>query len=91
MIDFAPGRVVTEGAQRKRVKYEAKCTDIGDGFLSFSFSSFGELENDAMTLLKRIRRFPVNQDIGARVAIYIFNRISFNIARGLWAQIVSSH
>ncbi|GKA33660.1 hypothetical protein Tco_0720089 [Tanacetum coccineum] len=91
MLDFAPGRAVTEAAQRKRVKYEAKCTNIRYGFLLFSFSSFGELENDAVTLLKRIRRFPVTQDIGARAAIYIFNRIGFAIARGVWAQIVSSH
>ncbi|GJR78904.1 hypothetical protein Tco_0149689 [Tanacetum coccineum] len=54
MIDFAPGRVVIEVAQRKRVKYEAKCTYIGYGFLPFSFSSFVELENDALTLLKQI-------------------------------------
>ncbi|GKB99851.1 hypothetical protein Tco_0985988 [Tanacetum coccineum] len=54
MVDFVPGRAVTEAAQRKRVKYEAKCADIGYGFLPFSFSSFGELEKDAVTLLKRI-------------------------------------
>lgn len=68
MVDFMPGRAVIEAAQRKRVKYEAKCADIGYGFLPFSFSSFGELEKDAVTLLKRIRRFSMTQDIGARAA-----------------------
>nr|GEU93503.1 hypothetical protein [Tanacetum cinerariifolium] len=29
MVDFVPGRAVTEAAQCKRVKYEAKCVDIG--------------------------------------------------------------
>ncbi|GKF25743.1 hypothetical protein Tco_0081637, partial [Tanacetum coccineum] len=29
MIDFVSGRAVIEAAQRKRVKYEAKCADIG--------------------------------------------------------------
>ncbi|GJS37119.1 hypothetical protein Tco_0535501 [Tanacetum coccineum] len=52
MIDFAPGQAVFEAAQRKRTKYEARCADIGYGFLSFPFSSFGELEKDAVTLLK---------------------------------------
>nr|GFB64559.1 hypothetical protein [Tanacetum cinerariifolium] len=33
------------------------CAEIGYGFLPFSFSSFGELEMDAVTLLKRIRKF----------------------------------
>ncbi|GJV99349.1 hypothetical protein Tco_1554601 [Tanacetum coccineum] len=51
MVDFVPVRAVLEAAQRKRVKYEAKCADIGYRFLPFSFSSFGELENDAVTLL----------------------------------------
>ncbi|GKD76290.1 hypothetical protein Tco_1334572, partial [Tanacetum coccineum] len=54
MVDFVSGRAVTEVAQRKCVKYEAKCADIGYGFLPFSFSSFWELEKDAVTLLKRI-------------------------------------
>nr|GEV01214.1 hypothetical protein [Tanacetum cinerariifolium] len=54
MIDFVPGRAVIEAAQRKRVKYEAKCAYIRYDFFPFSFSSFGELEKDAVTLLKRI-------------------------------------
>ncbi|GJX66365.1 hypothetical protein Tco_0300708 [Tanacetum coccineum] len=85
MADFVSGHVVLEAAQRKRVKYEAKCADIEYGFLSFSLSSFGELEKDAVTLLKRIRKFLVAQDIGARAAIYIFSRISFAIAKGVRA------
>ncbi|GJR01946.1 hypothetical protein Tco_0524930 [Tanacetum coccineum] len=32
MVDFVPGRAVTKAAQRKRVKYEAKCADTGYGF-----------------------------------------------------------
>ncbi|GKD39524.1 hypothetical protein Tco_1259731 [Tanacetum coccineum] len=66
-----------------------KCATIGYGFLPFSFSSLGELEADAVTLLKQIRKFSMTQDIGARVAIHIFNMISFAIAKGVGAQIVS--
>ncbi|GKA62621.1 reverse transcriptase domain-containing protein [Tanacetum coccineum] len=75
MSDFAPGRAVTDAAQRKRGKYMTKCADIGYGFLPFSFSSFGELKKDAVTLLKRVRNFSMAQDIGARAASHIFNRI----------------
>ncbi|GJY33653.1 hypothetical protein Tco_0418122 [Tanacetum coccineum] len=89
MVDFVPGRAVFDVAQRKRDKYMAKCEAIGYGFLSFSFSSLGELEADAVTLLKRIRKFSMAQDIGARAAVHIFNRISFAIAKGVGAQIVS--
>ncbi|GKB28652.1 hypothetical protein Tco_0868053 [Tanacetum coccineum] len=59
MVDFMPGRAVTEAAQH------------------------------AVTLLKRIRKFSMAQDIGARAAIHIFNRISFAIAKEVGAQIVS--
>ncbi|GJT91120.1 putative reverse transcriptase domain-containing protein [Tanacetum coccineum] len=84
-----PGRAVIDAAQRKRDKYMTKYASIGYGFLPFSFSSLGGLEADAVTLLKRIRKFSMAQDIGARAAVHIFNRISFAIAKGVRAQIVS--
>ncbi|GJV24689.1 hypothetical protein Tco_1377384 [Tanacetum coccineum] len=89
MADFVPGRAVIDGDKRKRCKYLDKCRDIGYGFLPFSFSSFGELEKGAVTLLKRVRKFSMAQDIRARAAVYIFNRISFSIAKEVGAQIVS--
>ncbi|GKF83611.1 hypothetical protein Tco_0248509, partial [Tanacetum coccineum] len=82
LADFVPGRAVSGATHRKCVKYEVKCADTGYGFLPFSFSSFGELEKDAVALLKRIRKFSVAQDIGARAVIHIFNRISFAIVKG---------
>ncbi|GKB71596.1 hypothetical protein Tco_0933008 [Tanacetum coccineum] len=89
MADFVPCRVMVDVAQRKHVKYMAKCAAIVYGFLSFSFSSFRELEEDAVTLLKWIQKFSMVQDIGGRAAVHIFNRISFAIAKGVGAQIVS--
>nr|GEV32592.1 hypothetical protein [Tanacetum cinerariifolium] len=88
MVDFVPGRAVIDAAQCKRGKYIAKCADIGYRFLPFSFSSLGELEADAVTLLKQIRKFSMTQNIGARVVLHIFNMISFTIAKGVGAQIV---
>ncbi|GKB50127.1 hypothetical protein Tco_0900880 [Tanacetum coccineum] len=75
MTDFVLGRAVTDAAHRKRGKYMAKCTAIGYGFLPFSLSFLGELETDAVTLLKRVRKFSTAQDIGVRVAVHTFNRI----------------
>ncbi|GJX36460.1 hypothetical protein Tco_0248017 [Tanacetum coccineum] len=72
MVDFVPGRAVIEAAQRKCVKYKAKCADIGYGFLPFSFSSFGELDKDVVTLLKRIRKFSVSLKILGHVLLFIF-------------------
>ncbi|GKD02570.1 hypothetical protein Tco_1177544 [Tanacetum coccineum] len=83
MADFVPGRAMIDVAQRKRDTYMAKCAAIGYGFLPFSFSSSGELEADAVTLLKRIRKFFMAQDIRTRVVVHIFNRISIAIAKGI--------
>ncbi|GKC88921.1 hypothetical protein Tco_1149570 [Tanacetum coccineum] len=54
---------------------------IGYGFFPFSFSFLEELDADAVTLLKRIRKFFMAQDIGECAVIHIFNRISFSIAK----------
>ncbi|GJV27148.1 hypothetical protein Tco_1383596 [Tanacetum coccineum] len=81
MVDFVVGCAVTDATHRKRVKCKTKCSDIGYGFLPCSFSSLRELEMDAVALLKRIWKFSVTQDIGARAAAHIFNRISFAIAK----------
>ncbi|GKF14443.1 putative reverse transcriptase domain-containing protein, partial [Tanacetum coccineum] len=86
MVDFVSGRAVIDAAQRKRGKYMAKCAAIGYGFFPFSFSSLGELEAGAVTLLIRIRKFSMAQDIGARGAVHIFNRISFAIAKGVFSH-----
>ncbi|GJS43084.1 hypothetical protein Tco_0568127 [Tanacetum coccineum] len=67
------------------VKYMDKCATIGYGFLTFSFSSLGEVEADTVTLLKWIRKFSLTQDKGARAAVHIFNRISFAIAKATGA------
>nr|GEW15783.1 protein chromatin remodeling 20 isoform X4 [Tanacetum cinerariifolium] len=88
MVDFVFGRAVIDAAYCKRVKYEAKCPNIGYGFLPFLFSSLRELEKDAVNLLKRIRKFYVTQDIGARADVHIFNKISFAIAKGLENAVV---
>nr|GEY40534.1 hypothetical protein [Tanacetum cinerariifolium] len=65
MVDFVVGRTVVDAAQRKRVKYEAKYATSGYGILLFSFSSLRELDNDVVALLKRIRKFPMTQNIGS--------------------------
>ncbi|GKD53510.1 hypothetical protein Tco_1286897, partial [Tanacetum coccineum] len=76
---FVPGRAMIDAAQRKRGKYIDKCVAIGYGFLPLSFSSLVELEAGIVTLLKRIRKFSMTQEIRARAAVHIFNRISFAI------------
>ncbi|XP_056683636.1 uncharacterized protein [Spinacia oleracea] len=61
---FVPCRVVAVAAQRKQDKYGARCRALGYGFFPFSFSSFGELEKGAVSLLKRVQTYSRAQDIG---------------------------
>nr|GEV09528.1 hypothetical protein [Tanacetum cinerariifolium] len=91
MTDFAAGWAVTEAAHRKRNKYMAKCAAIGCGFLLFSFSSLGELEADAVTLMKRIQKFSMDQDIGAqhRASVEAYKKVHNETVRsGLRMAIV---
>nr|GFB29558.1 ABC transporter A family member 9-like [Tanacetum cinerariifolium] len=69
MVDFISGRAVIDVAQCKCSKYMDRCAAIGYGFLSFYFFFLGELEADAVTLLKRIRKFSITQHIEACAAI----------------------
>ncbi|GJY62354.1 hypothetical protein Tco_0463011 [Tanacetum coccineum] len=99
MIDFVPGRAVIDAAHRKWVKYEVKCADIEFGFLRFFiFFAWRTREGcgdptaaDSKVLCdpRHWSTFSVTQDIGARAAVHIFNRIGFAIARVVRAQIVS--
>nr|GEX22540.1 hypothetical protein [Tanacetum cinerariifolium] len=87
MVDFVLGRAVIDDAQRKRVKYMDNYAAIGYRFLPFSFSILRELKEDAVNLLKRVRKFYMAQDIGTRSVVHTFNRISFAITKGtklLW-------
>ncbi|KAL6542957.1 hypothetical protein OROHE_010477 [Orobanche hederae] len=89
MLDFVSGQVVAEAAKRKCVKYRDLCAAKRYGFLHFSFSTLEELDADVVALLVRVRSFALAQDAGARVAHHIFSRISFAIAKGMGAQLVS--
>nr|GEU96882.1 putative reverse transcriptase domain-containing protein [Tanacetum cinerariifolium] len=48
-------------------------------------------QEDAVTLLKRIRKFSMVQDIGACAAVHIFNKIIFAIAKGCKRKICDGH
>ncbi|KAL6544681.1 hypothetical protein OROMI_023543 [Orobanche minor] len=88
MLDFVPGQVVAEAGKRKCVKYRDLCAAKGYGFLLFSFSTLEELDADAVALIV-LRNFALAQDAEARAAHHIFSRISFAIAKGVGAQLVS--
>ncbi|GJS85692.1 hypothetical protein Tco_0752233 [Tanacetum coccineum] len=63
------------------------CVDLtgSSSLTQTGIRSSGELAADAVSLLKRIRKFSMTQYIGVRAAVHIFNRISFAIAKGVRA------
>ncbi|GKE52811.1 hypothetical protein Tco_1487967 [Tanacetum coccineum] len=73
--------------------YETNCADIGYGFLPFSFSSFGELEKDAVAFWGIREGCDGLTEADLKVLRgpkhYIFSRISFAIAIGVRAHIIS--
>ncbi|KAL5731086.1 hypothetical protein ACHQM5_003845 [Ranunculus cassubicifolius] len=86
---FVPGQAVLKAAQRKVSKYGAKCTANGLGFLPFAFTTFGELCEEAVEFLKRIRLATLSNAAYAKSAPHIFNRVGIFIQKGVGAQIVS--
>ncbi|GJY96472.1 hypothetical protein Tco_0513382 [Tanacetum coccineum] len=73
----------------KRIWKFSMTMNIGARAAVHIFNRIRELEADAVILLKWIRKFSMAQDIGARAAVHIFNMISFAIAKGVGAQIIS--
>ncbi|KAL5707554.1 hypothetical protein ACHQM5_018444 [Ranunculus cassubicifolius] len=86
---FVSGQAVLKAVQRKVLKYGAKCTGNGLGFLPFAFTTFGELCEEAVEFLKRIRLATLSNAAYAKSAPHIFNRVGIFIQKGVGAQIVS--
>ncbi|GJY37153.1 hypothetical protein Tco_0422531 [Tanacetum coccineum] len=85
MADFMLGRVVIDAAQHKRVKYEVGISAGKEVDIGLDEGRDKPLCPFEISLLKRIQKFSMTQDIGARVVVHIFNRTSFAIAKGVRA------
>lgn len=86
---FIPGKAVKTAASNKMKKYENVCDSKGYHFLPFSFSTIGDLGDDATELLKRICTVARGQPGGCKDTSHILSRIAFSIQKGCGAQLVS--
>nr|GEU97553.1 hypothetical protein [Tanacetum cinerariifolium] len=76
--------IVTPRLRRKHEAFHLTLYFGGFGVYFAGIYAGKEVEKgDVVTLLKQIQKFYVAQDIGARVVLHIFSRISFIIARGV--------
>lgn len=60
---FVPGQAVCNTVSRKRNKYLDKCTTYGYGFGTQAFTTLGELGDETVDFLKRVKNFVNSHDI----------------------------
>ena len=56
---------------KKKKKYTTKCEDIGYKFIPFTFSTFGELGEDALDSLSKIASFSLSNSSSTKYRAYI--------------------
>jgi len=75
--------------EKKKKKYASKYEENGYKFIPFAFSTFGELEEEALGTLSRIKSLAISHCNNTRIGVFIFRRLSFCIQKGVGAQLVS--
>ena len=65
--------------EKKKKKYVSKCEEKEYKFIQFTFSTFGELDTEALDTLSRIKSIVISHSNNARSGVFIFHRISFCI------------
>ncbi|XP_026456101.1 uncharacterized protein LOC113357055 isoform X2 [Papaver somniferum] len=59
---FVSGLAIKNAVTRKNAKYLEKCTSQGYGFRALSFTTLGELGDDVIDFLKRLRNYIASHD-----------------------------
>jgi hypothetical protein len=72
VASWAPGVALSNAAEKKRKKYASKCEDNGYKFVPFAFSTFGELELEALNTLSRIKSIASSQSNNIKSGVFIF-------------------
>ena len=86
---WAPGVALHNAVEKKKKKYVSKCEENGYKFIPFAFSTFAELDTEALDTLSHIRTVAVSHSNNAKSGAFIFHRLSFCIQKGVGAQLVS--
>lgn len=86
---FTPGHAISSVVTRKRNKYLDKCTAHGYGFGILALSTMGELGEDSVVFLKRLKHCLASHDANVKVGSFLFHRIGLAIQKGVGAQLVA--
>lgn len=87
---FTPGHAIASAVNRKMNKYLDKCTSHGYCFSVLAFTILGELGDDMVVFLKRLKNCLTNyDDVNSKVGGYLFHRVGLAIQKGVGAQFVA--
>lgn len=86
---FVSGMAIRNAVTRKNTKYLEKCTSQGYGFWALAFTTLGELGDETMDFLKRLRNYIASHDANVRVREFLFHRLGVIIQKGVGAQLVA--
>lgn len=86
---FVPGQAITKAVLRKCNKYVATCESHGYGFGVLAFTTLGELGDDTVTFLKRLKNCLANNDADCGASRFLFHRVGVAIQKGVGAQLVA--
>lgn len=74
---------------RKCAKYLDICTSHGYSFGVLAFSTLGELGDDFLAFLNRLRNCLTNYDANSKIGSFLFHMIGLAIQKGVGAQLVA--
>ena len=86
---WAPNMALHNAVEKKNKKYAIKCEENGYKFIPFAFTTFGELDKEAVSTLARIKSLYISHSNNAKGGAFIFHRLCFCIQKGVGAQLVS--
>ncbi|XP_026445253.1 uncharacterized protein LOC113345800 [Papaver somniferum] len=86
---FTPDHAISAAITRKRNKYVDICSSSGYGFGVLVFSTLGELGDDVVVLLKRLKNCMSSHDGNSSLGSFLISRLGIIIQKGVGAQIVA--
>lgn len=86
---FIPGQAIAKAVLRKRNKYLAVCETHGYGFGVLALTILGELGDDMIAFVKRLKNCIANNNANCDTGYFLFHRVGMVIQKGVGAQLVA--
>lgn len=87
--NYTPGHAISSAVSCKRNKYLDKCSAHGYGFNALAFTTLGELGEDTIIFMNKMRNCLIHHDANYKVGSSLFHRLGITIQKGVGAQLVA--